>query len=86
MSDVMSPEFKRAVGRVIHDVGLDQGGGADLVAVGVSRNDCLLFLEDMVEQPKPGEEPFGVVTVEWLAVLVQWCVAVGVWIERERWQ
>lgn len=83
----MTPDFQRAVGRVIHDVKLDDGAGADLVAVGVQRHDCLLLLKDMVEPPNQMHgEPFGVVTVEWLAVLVQWCIATGVWLERERWQ
>ncbi len=74
----MTAEFQRAVLRVLHDTRLDDGHGADLVAVGVQRADCLALLEDMLE----GER----ITPEWLAVLVQMSVATGVWLERERWQ
>lgn len=76
----MTDEFQRAVQRVIHDIKLDRGRGADLIAVGVQRDDCLSFLEKMVEnEPEP-------VTAEFLSMLVQWSVAIGVWLERERWQ
>lgn len=74
----MREEFERAVRHVMDDTGLDDGRGADLIAVGVERDDCLAFLQEMMEDEH--------VTAEWLAMLVQWSVAIGVWIERERWQ
>lgn len=75
----MTSEFKRAVSQVLSDARIDEGAGADLIAVGIERGDCLEFLEDMLENSEP-------ITPEWLAVLVQWSVATGVWIERNRWQ
>lgn len=74
----MTSEFEAAVQKVTRDVHLDSGRGSDLVAVGVQRNDCFEFLEECVE-----DEP---ITAELLAVLVQMSVAVGVWIERARWE
>lgn len=74
----MTAEFERAFQRVLSDVQLDDGRGADLVAVGVQRGDCLALLAEMIE----GER----VTAEWLALLTQFAVATGVWLERERWQ
>lgn len=75
----MTDEFQKAVRKLIHDVNLDRGAGADLVAVGVQRDDCLEMLEDLLE-----DEPE--VTDVLLAVIVQFSVAVGVWIERLRWE
>lgn len=75
----MTPEFEAAVRCVTHDVKLDEGGGADLVAVGVQRDDCSALLEDMLDDEDE-------LTPEWLAVLTQFAVAVGVWLERNRWQ
>lgn len=76
----MTAEFERAMRRVIHDIKLDEGAGADLIAVGIQRDDCLDFLQKMVEDEK---EPLS---AEFLSMLVQWSVAIGVWVERERWQ
>lgn len=75
----MTSAMQRAVDRVADDVTLDGGGGADLVAVGVERDDCLELLQRMLKDEQE-------VTAEWLAVLVQWSVAAGVWLERARWQ
>lgn len=74
----MTSEFEAAVQKVTRDVHLDDGRGADLVAVGIQRDDCLEFLEESLE-----DEP---INAELLAVLVQMSVAVGVWIERARWE
>lgn len=74
----MTPAFDHAFQRVIRDVQLDEGEGADLIAVGVERSDCLALLAEMVR----GEA----ITAELLAITVQFAVAVGVWLERERWQ
>jgi len=74
----MTAEFERAFQRVLSDVRLDAGQGADLVAVGVERADCLALLAEVTE----GER----ITAEWLAILTQLAVATGVWLERERWQ
>lgn len=76
---MMTPEFELAMRRVAHDARIDDGHGADLVAVGVQRADCLELLQELL-----GGE--GKVTAELLAVIVQWAVATGVWLERERWQ
>lgn len=74
----MTPEFERAVHRVVKDVTIARGGASDLVAVGVQRLDCLEFLRIMLKEEQ--------VTGEWLAILVQWAVAIGVWLERARWE
>jgi hypothetical protein len=74
----VTPEFSEAVGHVVHDAHLDAGAGADLIAVGIERADCLEFACDMLE----GER----LTPELVAILVQFAVAIGVWIERGRWQ
>jgi hypothetical protein len=73
----MRAEFERALRQVFRDFKVNPNG-ADLVAVGVSRDDCLSLLEFMLE----GEA----ITPELLAMLVQVSVATGVWLERERWQ
>jgi hypothetical protein len=74
----MTSEFEEAVQKVTRDIYLDEGKGADLVAVGIQREDCLEFLEESL-----GNEP---INAELLAVLVQMSVAIGVWIERARWE
>lgn len=74
----MNVEFRNALDRVLHDIGLDDGEGADLVAVGIDRQDCLELMEQVI-----AGEPFS---PELLAMLVQVSVAVGVWVERERWE
>jgi len=78
MTMTMTPAFATAVQRVVHDTTLDAGRGADLVAVGIERGDCLAFLRDMIED--------DVISPELLAIIVQWSVAIGVWIERARWE
>lgn len=76
----VTPEFGAAVQRVLRDVDLDGGEGADLVAVGVSRGDCLELLAAMLEaEPAPLSAAF-------LSVLTQMAVATGVWLERARWE
>lgn len=79
----MTPEFEYALRRVTRDVQLDDGAGADLIAVGVQRDDCLALLGEMLTDEQGNDE---LLTVELLAVLVQCAVATGVWLERERWQ
>jgi hypothetical protein len=74
----LSDEFQAAVLRVLDDFRINPEG-AEMVAVGVKRKDCLTFLLDMMEDETR-------LTEEWLSVLVQWSVAVGVQIERARWQ
>jgi hypothetical protein len=75
----VTEEFEKAVSKLVRDAKLDQGAGADLVAVGVQRSDCLEMLETLLE-----DEPE--VTDVLLAVIVQFAVVVGVWLERARWQ
>lgn len=80
----MTTEFEQAFERVLADFALNAGGegsdGADMVAVGVLRSDCLSLLARMVEgEPMPPSAAF-------LSMLVQWSVATGVQLERARWQ
>lgn len=82
-----SEPFEEAVQKVIADFKLgeefiDENGQKlwtqpDLTATGIKRSDCLEFLQDMVE------EDFS---AETLATLTQWAVAIGVHIERARWE
>lgn len=71
-------EFAAALERVFHDVRIDGGAGADLVAVGVQRSDCIALLRDTMDSAPD--------IVTGAAIAVQSAVAVGVWIERARWE
>jgi hypothetical protein len=80
----MTTAFEEAVERVLADFALNAGGegsdGADMVAVGVLRSDCLALLSRLIEgEPMPPSPAF-------LSILVQWSVATGVQLERARWQ
>jgi hypothetical protein len=76
----MTDEFEAAVDKVLRDVRLDDGAGADLVAVGIKREDVLEFVEQMLtNEPEP-------LSAEFIAVLAQFCTAVGAWVERARWE
>lgn len=73
----MTAEFEEAMRRVLHDFEIG-GECSDLVAVGIQRSDCLELLEDALAAAP------DVATAAALAV--QWACAIGVWIERARWE
>lgn len=82
----MTPEFEAALHQVMQDAHINPAA-AEITAAGVQRTDVLEFLNDMLEDRYPDTEfPRVLVTSEFLSVLVQWSVALGVHLERARWE
>jgi hypothetical protein len=83
-----TPEFNRALKRVIKDFEINGENESDLVAVGIKRSDCVLLVKMVCEdEPKIARHLLNDdETIAAVLVLTQWAVATGVWIERKRWE